>query len=355
MKKFIIIALSIIFISCNKNDDNIAPNPVINESLQDILDAHQGNKSIPGLSSAVYFYEGDSIWTGVAGNSHADISINSEMLFGIASNTKLFTAVLCLKLQEQGMLNLDSSIHHFLPSIEYVDPNITVRQLLKHESGVFDYTTNPAFLPAVLNDLSHFWTPEEILQYINAPIFEPGTSSGYSDTNYILAGMILESVSGKTYEELLELYIFTPLNLQHTYVGWSETEGETFAHPWEDFSDILSNYSTSIFSSFWAAGCIVSTPKEMASWYHNLFNGNVLNPSSLAELSDFSTWDFGLGIIRMYDEGNEYWVHPGAAPGYSSVFIYDVSCKNSVILMENDSYKLSLSNLAFKLAKNACK
>jgi D-alanyl-D-alanine carboxypeptidase len=160
------------------------------------------------------------------------------MKFAIASNTKTFIAVLMLKLQEMNVLSLDDSLYKWIPNYQYVDSTITIRQLLNHTSGVFNYTTYPGFSNA-MSDTGRFWTPEEILTtFMNQQYFNPGAGFQYSNTNYILAGMIIKAATGNSVSYNLRQLILNPLNLNNTYLPVEESIPDTIAHGWQSGIEI---------------------------------------------------------------------------------------------------------------------
>jgi len=311
------------------------------DSLQSIIELYQGTSSIPGISAAV-FIKDVGIWQGTTGESHPGVALDTSMLLGIGSNTKLFTSVLCLKLAEQNILTLDDSIYQWLPNYNYVDSNITIRQLLQHQSGVDDYTESSSFPDTVLNYPDLVWEPEAILNLIGPPDFQAGTSVAYSNTNYILAGMLLESATGISYHTLVRDSILTPLNLNNTFLEGFEPVTGTPAHPWLMGEDLYQLPRTSIGTISWAAGCIVSKPSDMVIWYDALFNQDFLTQQSLNEMTNFINWpglpyNMGLGLFEVYYSSKMYWGHGGGTIGHSSFFLYDTACNHSVAVIMNDT------------------
>src|SRR5262249_41957723 len=158
------------------------------------------NFGFQGCSAAVDL-PGQPTWLGTSGSSYAGVPITSDLLFAIGSNTKTFTAALVLQLVDRGLLSLDAPLSSLLPQHTNVNPRITVRQLLDHTSGLFDYMNDDAaqVFAAITADRSRIWTPEEILStFFGPPHFAPGASWRYSNTNFLIAGMIDEAVIGST-------------------------------------------------------------------------------------------------------------------------------------------------------------
>ena len=321
--------------------------------LQTALDNSTSANGITGSSAAVWV-EGQGMWLGVSGFSHDNVNITSNMRFGMGSITKNFTATLCLKLQEDNLLDLDDPISTWLPDIDNVNSNITLRQLLGHRSGVADYTDSPDFFPGVIDEPNTVWTPEEIIALIGPPLFEPGTQTSYSNTNYILAGMILEAVTNNTYKDLLEEKIFTPLGLENIYVEAFEPVQGNIAHPHVQGMDIFAVPRTSIGTISWSAGCLVSTPEELTNWWKAYFN-NFLTEDSKSQAKDFQPWtgqDFNLGLGLMQFEFNQrnYEGHGGQTIGYNAFSAFDTNNKHIISVMVNDAFGES-QNLVRDLAE----
>jgi CubicO group peptidase (beta-lactamase class C family) len=149
---------------------------VLDSMLDKRLRDYRNALGVKGLSAAIRFSDG-SVWEGVAGVSSLQPldSIKPDYLFNIGSVTKTLTAACILQMAQEGLLGLDDSLHQLLPAYTNVNPNITVRQLLRHQSGIFDVTTHPdfnlAFSPANVNNP---WTIEQAVEsFVGAPLFGP--------------------------------------------------------------------------------------------------------------------------------------------------------------------------------------
>jgi CubicO group peptidase (beta-lactamase class C family) len=203
--------------------------------FQTVLDSVMEATNAKGASMAVYTPE-EGLFTGVSGTSDGWSPITPQMRFGIGSNTKLFIAVTMVRLQEEGLLTLDDHLYQWLPSFPFVDSSTTIRQLLTHQSGIWDYWNDaPSIFDSIWADTSRFWTTEEIISSIHAPHFAPGNGYRYSNTNYVLAGMIIEAATGQTWVQKLHDIIFDPLNLDSTFVGAFEPRNGPVAAEWDAF------------------------------------------------------------------------------------------------------------------------
>ena len=123
--------------------------PGLESELQNKIDSIRIANNLRGISASVY-YPGMGTWKGVTGMSHAGTPITSDMLFGIGSNTKLFTGVLLLKLAENNLIQLDDSLHQYIPTVNNVDSNITIRQLLNNTSGLADVSSTVGYPDSML-------------------------------------------------------------------------------------------------------------------------------------------------------------------------------------------------------------
>ncbi|MBK7761895.1 MAG: serine hydrolase [Bacteroidetes bacterium] len=335
MKKKLIILLCFLFVHQAKAQTF---NPLLAAKLQFTLDSLVSSfANTKGMSASVYC-PGVGIWQGTSGLSHSGQPITSQMLFGIASNAKLFTATLLLKLAERNVLQLDDSLHEWLPSFQYVDSNITIRQLLSHRSGLSDPFFTTALLDSIQSHPTHYYTPIEVLSWLGPPVYSPGVSYNYSNMNYILAGMVAESATGIDVSQLIRDSILNPLQLDSTFYDIEEPIIGTIAHRWNDGIDIHNTSRISLSSAGGPAGAIFSTAIEMVQWYKALMGGEVISQYSIAEMSNFMLpGNYGLGLAKFTFFGRTAWGHGGSTIGYKSRMIYDPCTKAAVCGLSNSS------------------
>jgi len=298
--------------------------PILASELQNKIDSIRTASNLKGISASV-IYPGMGTWKGVTGISHIGTPITSDMLFGIASNTKLFTGVLLLKLAENNMIQLDDSLHQYLPTFNNIDSNITIRQLLNHTTGLDDVTSITGYADSMLTNPNRVFTASELMTWAGPPVFPAGTGWEYCNTNYLLAALIAESATGLSYSQLLRDSILTPLQLDSTYLDVYESTINPVAHPWQNGVDNNSIPRTSTNSAAWAAGAMYSTSGEMGQWYDALMNGQVLNTLSFNELTTFvGSGNYGMGISQNTAAGRTVWTHGGVIwGGYNSSMMYD--------------------------------
>ncbi|MBL7047671.1 MAG: serine hydrolase [Candidatus Marinimicrobia bacterium] len=305
--------------------------------LQAALDNAAEEQGLMGISAVVKHPIGGT-WIGTTGFSHDDVLIDPDMIFGVASITKTFVAALILLLVEDGFFQLDDPISDWLPTDEYdnIDASITIRQLLNHTSGLYNFiqsTPTICFPSPIMDDFEYFWTPEELMgSCVGQPYFEPGTGYAYSNTNFILAGMIIESATGSQLHIELRNRIIEPLNLDRTCLGAYEELIEPIAHPWEDvdgdgFLDDLALPPwipwTSLISAMWAYGGMFSTASDISHWTDLLHSGDVLSEESLANMYELVPWaNYGLGMRHWVSNGYDAYGHTGGNAGTKSITGY---------------------------------
>lgn len=318
--------------------------------LQRVLDRNVGRHEIRGVSAAVVFDNG-SVWTGASGISHDAVAMDPEMLFAIGSVTKNVVATLVLDLVEEGRLSLDDTLSAHLPPFDHVDSGITIRQLLNHTSGIYNFFDSDAVWAALKADRGRVWTPEELLAYLEKPYFEPGGGWRYSNTNYVLVGMIVERVTAMTLEVLLKERFWTPLGIDGVFFDPDWTPGR-MAHVFGDNfqygaveKDLTYEPRASHESMIYGAGGLFMTAADLARWSQALFGGEVLAPASLDEMCRFVPFrpvanmrSYGLGVQtfeRRFSFGLEAIGHGGGNIGSATYMVYLPQQRVSVVAMVN--------------------
>jgi D-alanyl-D-alanine carboxypeptidase len=252
----------------------------------------------------------------------------------IASNTKMFTATVVLQLVGEGRIDLDAPIETYLPNIVRGDGidgrNITVHQLLQHTSGLADY--DDVLAQNYLAAQHTYFEPRDLLDVTLAKkaLFAPGTGWSYSNGNYVLAGLIVQKVTGRPIGEEITKRIIDRIGLRHTY--WpalgDQSIREAHAHGYfpRDSGGALADVTEMEPSMAWAAGQLIATPSDLNRFLTALLNGELLRPEQLAQMKttvdapDFDTvggarYGLGLGTFKL-SCGGFAWTHGGNAPGY---------------------------------------
>ncbi|BFV60876.1 hypothetical protein KCMC57_up59800 [Kitasatospora sp. CMC57] len=286
-----------------------------------------------GPGAAVYAGNAAGSWTLSAGTSTINTvkPIRSDEHFRIGSQSKTFTAATVLQLVDEGKVSLDSAIDTYLPGTVtgngYDGTRITVRQLLQHTSGVAAYDPL-ASIALVEPDGTYKLTTLVREGLKRAPVSAPGGGFTYSNTNYLILGLLVEKVTGIPVHQAVTQRIIEPLGLTGTVfpvpgnraLPAPAVPGYHGARlgPFYFWSPVL-DYDPSVFSS---AGAVISTLEDLSTFYEALTTGRVVSPAALAEMEKPSTVTpipYGLGIVRTtLSCGGEAWGHNGAVPGYLS-------------------------------------
>ncbi len=313
-----------------------ASEDVLRTKLQQAVAAVQQREAIQGVAAGVVTPDG--AWTITAGESHPGVSIRPDMMFGIGSNTKTLTALVLLRLQEQGLLDLDDRIGAHVPASPVIDTSITIRQLLQHTSGLGEFAGGAQYRDSILANLRRIWKPTEFISMIPAPQFAPGTSWSYCNTNYLLAGIIAERIGNAPYNVLLQREVFSRAGVDSMVLVPYDTLVGELAHRWMGGRDAGAQPMQAEWSGAWAAGAVVSTAGQMARLYEALFAGRVVNAASMQEMLQFvAPNDYGLGISRKRLGGQTIVGHGGEIRGYSSVMVWVPSLKASISVLTNQA------------------
>ncbi len=337
----------LVLFSCSSISDD-----PINKQLQRVLDTELSKHNVKGVSASI-IYADWSVWNGVSGISHDTVSIKPDMLFATGSITKNFVAALTLKLIEEGKLSLNDPVSKWLPTYNYVDSAITIRQLLNHTSGIYMFWSNQQIWDDLKKDRTKVWQPDEVLSYIKEPYFDPGKGFRYSNTNYLLLAMIIEEISGSTLSSEFKKYFWQPLEINHAYLSIQEDIPNNQAHVFGDNFNNDGSYLDLTFLprashesiTFGSAGLFMTT-NDLAYWCQALFEGKILSKQSISEMLKFVPTGFGgnmdgygLGVQhyrRQVTNGQTAYGHSGANIGTSAYMVYLPDYHISIAVMINE-------------------
>lgn len=271
----------------------------------------------------------------------ADIELNvsnkRNTVFRIGSITKEFTAVLIMQLVEQGKINLDSSLIKYLPWFDTIGSKIKIKHLLSHTSGLENYTLNSDFYKetAYFSESPKKFA-EKYLKY-NQLLFEPGTKYQYCNTDYYLLGLVIEAVTGETYEKVLQEGILKKANMPNSGIDSITTIIPNRAKGYEyGYDGYVNATPINMASSIYAAGAMYSTVDDLKNWQSAL-DGNKLLSMKTKELlfSPFiNNHAFGFFVNKL-KTGETAIGHPGGINGFSSFMIHFLESDITVILLDN--------------------
>ncbi|OJD70300.1 serine hydrolase [Bacillus sp. NH11B] len=300
------------------------------EEVKYVIDQVVTNKKIPsviagGLKDGKHW----SYATGIA-SYEVPRAVEPNFSFRIGSITKTFTASVILQLAEEKQLNLDDSVEKWLPGVVkgngYDGNKITIRQLLNHTSGIASYTDLDMRDITLPQNPYRYYTADELigLGLAKQPVFAPGEGWDYSNTNTVLAGQIIQKVTGDSYAEQIRKRFIEPLGLKETFVMEANPHipGEHATGYNMDRSGHL--YDLTEMNQSWAnaAGNMVSSVKDLTTFFSALLGGKLLNQEMMDQMLttvDTPIGKVGLGIYEeKTPDGQSYWGHAGGTFGFES-------------------------------------
>jgi D-alanyl-D-alanine carboxypeptidase len=327
----------------------------VRKDLQQIIDDLAAASEVPGLQAAVRV--GDFSWLGTAGAADLEgkTQLKADHVFRLGSVTKTYTAALIMKLYEAGELDLDNNLVRWYPEYPGAE-DITIRQLLNHTSGLYNYTEDGGFTLKAMLRGKKSWQPEELLAVAREKevYFAPGTDHYYSNTNYILLGKIIEEITGQPLVEAYQDYIFTPLKLKNTFfvpygqipanlvTGYDQGIIPIGFFGLREFTPEENSFATFGYS----AGAMAATAEDLQQWIDQLFSGEFIAPETLAEMMEYLPVEdedvrrqvgYGLGLRVLEIDGDLIYGHTGTIPGFGAAAFYCPEKDYSVAVASNSS------------------
>lgn len=291
------------------------------------LEVVRASRNSPAMTACILFPDGTT-WSGATGIADlaAGTSATAETPFGLASVSKTFLAAAIMALVGEGRLHLGDSVARLLPDVPVgglpIDPRITVRQLLDHTSGLHDHLTEGALGSAALAEPDVAWTPARALAYTDAEREPPGTVYWYSNSGYVLLGLILERLTGRTVAEELRARFFDPLGLTSLFVQDAEPptaplpvayrlfgrRADATPSPWVSGTPVRPYRA--IVTAAGPAGDIAGNACDAIRWIRALATGKAIDPGLVERMVDDArrlvatdfTQPYGLGLqVRVID------------------------------------------------------
>ena len=291
-----------------------------------------------GATSAIVFVSNRRhTAVATAGQHHP----KANQRFRIGSVTKTFTAGLVMQLVDQHRLRLDDTLARYRPRVVPEGSEITIRDLLQHESGLANFTDYVTWNENA--DRSRTLRPIDTLRFAASKplLFQPGTGWSYSNTNYIALGLIIEKATGQSYRSELTQRILRPLKLTATELPTKRTL--------RDLHDPGNNPLLS-----WAAGAIVSNANDLSRFLEALLSSRVVSKTALAQMEQtvpantvFGIWQGdGLGILSTHLPCGTFWGHDGLILDYSTIVEASPRGRVGVISVRSDNWALPNPNMA---------
>jgi CubicO group peptidase (beta-lactamase class C family) len=318
--------------------DRAALQLVLDNVVADFRRQPQSTAASPGITAAVVTSRGS--WSGAAGTGGDGIPLAADAMMNIASITKTFTAAEVIHLSQQGTVDLDA------PASQYLDHPLlvrhpTVRQLLSMQSGIPEFTKEP-FVAAVMATPSKSWTSPESLSYANGQLATPGTGFTYTNSNYLLLGLLIEKVTNTTYAAALHRDLLHGTTVWRVAVQDNEAPTPPLGAPSKDAGALPSDPylpTRAWASSTTAAGGIAADAASVARWGYDLYGGRLLPPYAVREMTTAGPGGYGLGteVAPLPNLGTDEG-HIGVTAGYTSALIVVPERQTAVsVLIPHDS------------------
>lgn len=331
--------------------------------LQTEIDGWAESPPHRGVSASVILSSGRQ-WVGAAGHSAADERMTPEHLIWIASITKTMTGAVVMRLAENGSVELDDPVSKWLDPIRHVDPRITIRQLLNHTSGLANYSTDRDLDAVVRSDGTRVFPADTLIGYVGPPVFERGGRTQYTNTAFVLLGMIAVKATGRPITDLWAEMLWGPLGLSEIFLpGFQDPPGPV-ADAWygpEAGNLVAPLDRMSLLTLGNAAFGLFSNARTVARWGRGLFHGDALGDTMRVEMLTFvpaagnipGESGAGLGIRRYAYLGRAQWGHSGGSPLGSSLLLYDERTGITVAVLMNQGRDAGHFRLAPRLLEIA--
>jgi D-alanyl-D-alanine carboxypeptidase len=340
----------------------VAQQPASQTGLQEILQAklvaQQRQSGVPGITAGVVLADGTtlSLAAGMADTVlGTQMTVQDRLLQGSVGKT--YVSAVAIQLIHEGLLDLEAKVSAYFGDEPWFErlPNheeVTVRHIMTHTSGIMRYEFDDRFIDDLLADPDRVWRPVEQLAYLfdtEAP-FRAGDGWEYSDTNYIILGMIIERLTGNTYYDEMRRRILEPLELHNTIPSDSRNipglvQGYAGVdNPFRVPDAVLVHGEFVINPQFaWTGGGVASTSEDLARWAKDLYEGRAFDESMLEMLLDGVParlgrgTEYGLGVIIRPTPLGTSWGHSGFFPGYLTEVAYFPEHRLAVAVQMNSS------------------
>ncbi len=328
--------------------------PELRSKIDDIATKTLASTGVPSASLAIV-KDGQLVYAQAYGDARVDpkLAARTDMRYGVGSISKQFTASAILLLQQEGKLKLDDPVGKFVPNLTRAN-EVTIRELLSHTSGYQDYWPQDYVMPFIEKPT----TVDKILdRWARIPLdFEPGTQWQYSNTNYTIAGVVVEKASGQPILKFLTEHIFKPLGM-HSVIDIDES------HPAETDATGYLRYALGpprvapLEGKGWmfAAGELYMTPSDLAKWNISLINQTILKPESYKQLETDTllknglATGYGLGVEVSSVQGHRMVEHSGEVSGFVAENIVLPDDKIAVTVLTNQDASSAAGQIGQKI------
>ncbi len=318
--------------------------PVISDDLQEKLDDLKNELKVPGINMAIAMPGGRVLKysTGWADVERKVKMVPATRIFSGSIGKTRVSAIMLIMVKE-GKIGLDDNIEKYLREYKWFKqlPNgkdITVRMLMNHTSGIPEHIMVDSFNKIIIKTPDKTWTPSELISFVlnKKPLFQAGKGWSYADTNYIVAGLIINRISGKKYNSILKEKLIKPLGFSKTTPSESRNirdlaQGYTGKEPFNFPEKVVVNGRYVVNPQFeWTGGGIITNASDLAKWGRVLYSGKLLGRKYMKQILKPVSMETGRKADTGYGLGVEVWDspygkvygHTGTFPGYQSLLKY---------------------------------
>jgi D-alanyl-D-alanine carboxypeptidase len=341
--------------------------PIDQRALRALVANTARELHVPGAVVLLRTPQGEFTATSGTTRLGSEIRPRTSTHFRIASITKTMTAAVILQLAQEGKLRLSDPVSQYVRGVPNGD-NITIAHLLEMRSGLYNFTSAPEIAASLDNDPTRVWTPPGLLAiaFAQPPNFAPGTEYEYSNTNYVLLGLVAEKVTHRPLATAMQKRLFGPLGLKNTLfpVSTSNAIPKPYSHGYLYGSSSVAlvgtpeytpefeaaveagtvepnDYTTVNHSFAYGAGAAISTADDLATWIRALVAGPVLNAQyrriqrESVKPTGAGGLGYGYGINQLSWGPNALYLHGGETAGYNSEAVYDPTNEVTLVVWTN--------------------
>lgn len=280
-------------------------------------------------------------------NVEKQIPNTTNTVYQIGSTTKEFTAAAIIKLCEQNKISLDDRLNKYFPAFAHGD-EITIKNLLTHTSGLFELFRDPAFMES---DKQQILSKEKLLSFfINKPLyFKPGTEYSYCNSGYVLLGLIIEKVTRKPYESIINEFFLKPLKMKNTGFDFPMVSNKQRAKGYLRFTKTVKESSMPWnHTATYSAGSLYSATGDLYLWHKGLLEYKVFSKESLEKVTTPFLEGYGLGCWIDIENGKKIVSHGGNIEGFTSYF-GRIQEEDVCVILLNNIYNRQIESIGLSI------
>lgn len=308
---------------------------------------------------------GRVVWSGASGVTDLDSRrrVSPATRFVVASVSKTVTATMIMQQVRRGRLSLRTRLSRFYPAIPHAR-DITMSMLLRHRSGLAEYSDDERIAARIDERPRHRWTRNELIRAMRPAQFRPGTRFRYTNSNYVVLGGVLEQVARTTVERTFRSGVAAPARMRSSTWTYDPAETSRYAHPHQQDTDggrrsllVRGALANDTWGPVWTDGGLTSTATDLSRFADALFRGRLLPPSTVRRMSSVGRQNYGIGLYARRAGGHRWLGHDGSYGGYEAEAWTDVDRNLTVAVTvnmeEHDAADVSASETVWRAVARA--